>query len=170
MWLPNFWYDWNWIIGFLTVVHPFLWRDDLKQMIKETELYQSGPFHFRSFPGSLASNTKGVVALVLMVEVDWENVLSGLDYFCVSCHGENPLSPCGHPFIFFTLYHNQLSALERQNIIQVINHHLGQTGLVHLHGFLVLDELVTLKQNIKIKLNSCWHYALINPISAYLFR
>jgi hypothetical protein len=90
-------------IGFLSRVSPYLWRDDLKDMIKESELFQSNPFQFRLYPGSLSSIKKGAVAPVLMVEVERENVLSGLDFFCKSFDGENPLSPCGIPYLFLTL-------------------------------------------------------------------
>jgi len=50
-------------------------------MIKETELYQKDPFQFRLFPGSLSCNKKGLSAPVLMVEVERDQVLMGLDFF-----------------------------------------------------------------------------------------
>jgi len=87
-----------------------------------------------------------------MVEEERENVLSGLDYFYKSFDGENPLSPCGIPYLFLTLYQNKVSDLERASIIQDIKIHIGQVDIVHLHGFCNIDTPVTLKQNINIKL------------------
>jgi len=138
-------------------------------MIKETELYQSDPFQFCLFQGSLSSNKQGCMAPVLMVEVERENILSGLDYFCASFDGENPLSPCGHSFVFFTLYHNQLTVIERENIIQDNNHHIGDFDIVHLHSFQDLDGLITLKQNIKVKLRKLLLALCANQSTKRLF-
>jgi hypothetical protein len=52
-------------IGFLSQVSPHLWRNDLKDTIKETELFQAHPFQFRLYLGLLSSNRKGAVAPVL---------------------------------------------------------------------------------------------------------
>jgi hypothetical protein len=52
-------------------------------MIKETELYQEDPFQFRLFPGSLSCNKKGLSTPVLMVEVERDQVLMGLDFLQV---------------------------------------------------------------------------------------
>jgi hypothetical protein len=112
-------------IGFLTRVRPFTWREDLRDMIKNSLEWRENPFQFRLFFGSSSSNKKGVMAPVLMVEVERDNVSSGMDYFCNMFDSENPLSPCGIPYLFFSLYQNSLSDSERINIIQDTKHHVG---------------------------------------------
>jgi hypothetical protein len=92
------------------------------------------------------------MASVLMVEVERDNVSAGLEFFCNIFDGENPLSPCGIPYLFFTLYQNTLSDSERIRIIQDINHHVGQYQLTRLYGLTNIDTLVTLKQNVKVTL------------------
>jgi hypothetical protein len=72
------------------------------------------------------------MAPVLMVEVEWDNVSLGLDFFCTMFDGDLPLSLCGIPYIFFTLYQNTLSDTERINIIRDINHHVGHYQLIRL--------------------------------------
>lgn len=138
-------------------------------MIKESELFQSNPFQFRLYPGSLSSIKKGAVAPVLMVEVKRENVLSGLDFFCKSFDGENPLSPCGIPFLFLMLYQNKQSHLERSSKIQDINIHISKIDIVHLDGFCNIDTLVTLRQNVTIKLRKPLLALCVNQSSSRLF-
>jgi hypothetical protein len=135
-------------------------------MIKETELYQADPFQFRLFPGSLACHRKGLSAPVLMVEVERDQVLMGLDYFCRSFDGENPLSPCGIPYPFFTLYQNQLSDDDRFRIIQDIQLHINDVDIFHLYGF---ELMVTLRQNVTIKLRKLLMALCANKTNHRLF-
>jgi hypothetical protein len=137
-------------IGFLTSVRPFTWREDLRDMIKNSLEWRENPFQFRLFFGSISSNKKGVMAPVLMVEVERDNVSSGMDYFCNMFDSENPLSPCGIPYLFFSLYQNSLSDSERINIIQDTNHHVGHYQLLRLYGLTNVDTaLRKLLLNIK---------------------
>jgi len=140
-------------IGFLSRIRPFAWCNDLKNMIKDTELWKSDPFQFLLYPGSLSRNKKGAMAPVMMVETEWEKVSTGLDFFCHAFDGDNPLSPCRFSYPFFTLYQNQLSDSERQSIIQDSLRHIGEVDLIHLHGFQNIDVLVTPRQNIKVQLH-----------------
>jgi hypothetical protein len=133
-------------VGFLTRVRPFVWRGDLRNEIKNTALWQSSPFQFHLFPGSLSWNKKGIMAPVMMVEVERDEVSTGLEFF--------PLSSCGLSYLFFTLYQNQLTDLERFDIIRDANHHIGEVDLLHLHGFQEIDSLVALKQGVKVQLRS----------------
>lgn len=87
-----------------------------------------------------------------MVEVERDNISLGLDFFCKMFDGDSPFSPCGIPYIFFTLYQNTLSDVVRIHIIQDINHHVGHYQLIRLYGLTNIDTFVTLKQNIKITL------------------
>jgi hypothetical protein len=139
-------------IGFLARVHPFTWREDIRDTIKDSIEWKENPFQFRLFFGSLSSNKKGEMAPVLMVEVERDNISLGLDFFCKMFDGDSPFSPCGIPYIFFTLYQNTLSDVERIRIIQDINHHVGHYQLIRLYGLTNIDTFVTLKQNIKITL------------------
>jgi len=138
-------------------------------MIKETELYQADPFQFRLFPGSLACHRKGLSAPVLMVEVERDQVLMGLDYFCRSLDGENPLSPCGIPYPFFTLYQNQLANDDRFRIIQDIQLHINDVDIVHLYSFTDIELMVTLRQNKTIKLRKLLMALCANKTSNRLF-
>jgi len=139
-------------IGFLSRVRPFVWREDLRNIIKNTALWKSDPFQFRLYPGSLSCNKKGVMSPVMMVEAERGKVHIGIEFFCHAFDGDNPLSPCGIAYPFFTLYQNQLTDSERESIIQDSLHHITEVDLIHLHGFQDLDTLVTLKQNIKVQL------------------
>jgi hypothetical protein len=151
-------------VGFLSRVLPFLWRDDLRKMIKDTPEWLEDPFQFRLYPGSSSCNKKGMMASVLMVEIERDNISLGLDFFRNNFDGENPLSPCGLPYLIFTLYQNQLSDMERHGIIQDVKFHIGGTRLLHLYGIKDIDTPVTLKQNITICLRNlllglCGHQA-----------
>jgi len=139
-------------IGFLSRVWPFIWRDDLRDMIKDSQEWAEDLFHFRLYPGSLSCNKKGAMAPVLMVTVERENVNLGIDFFCNNFDGENPLPPCGIPYLFLTLYKNQLSDDEHFNIIQDTNLHIGKTQLIHLYGLKDFDTPIALKQNIANRL------------------
>jgi hypothetical protein len=139
-------------IGFLASVRPFTWREDLRLAIKGTLEWQENPFHFCMFFGSISSNKKNAAAQVLMIEVEHNNLHAGLDYFCNMFDDENPLSPCGIPYLFLTLYQNTLSNGERATIIADINHHVGHTQLIRLYGLKDIDTIITLRQNIKVKL------------------
>jgi len=92
------------------------------------------------------------MAQVLMVEVERDNIAAGMDFFCNMFDGENPLSPCGIPYLFLTLYQNSLSDGERAKIIEDINHHVGDVQLIRLYGLKNIDGYVTLKQNVKVQL------------------
>jgi hypothetical protein len=139
-------------IGFLSRVRPFTRREDLSLTIHDSSEWISNPFHFCLYPGSISCNKKGSMAPVLMVDIEWNAIPHGLDYFCKVFEGENPLSPCDIPYLFLTLYQNQFGDEERLQIIQDINHHIGQVSLLYIHGLQDIDNLVTLKQNIVIKL------------------
>jgi hypothetical protein len=139
-------------IGFLTGVCPFDWREDFRNEIKDMALWQSSPLQFRLFPGSLSCNKKCIMAPVMMVELERDEVSSGLEFFCHAFTGDNPLSSCGLSYLFFTPYQNQLMDSECFNIIQDAIHHIGEVELLHLHGFQEIDTLVTLKQGIKVQL------------------
>jgi hypothetical protein len=139
-------------IGFLSRVRSFLWRDDLKEMIKDTQEWQENPFQFRLYFGSISSNKRGEMAPVLMVEVEGDNINLGMDFFCNIFDGETPLSPCGIAYLFLTLYKNMLTVAERVKIIQDINLHTGHCQLIRLYGLQDIDTLVTLKQGVKIRL------------------
>jgi len=156
-------------IGFLSHVRPYLWRADLRDMIKGSDLYLSDPFQFRLYPGSLSCNKKGISAPVLMIEVEREHILTGLDFFCKTFDSVNPLSPCGISYPFFTLYQNQLSDGERFTIIQDINLHIGDVDIVHLYGFQDIETMVTLKQNVKIKLGKLLLALYANQTNNHLF-
>jgi hypothetical protein len=139
-------------IGFLTGVCPFDWREDFRNEIKDMALWQSSPLQFRLFPGSLSCNKKCIMAPVMMVELERDEVSSGLEFFCHAFTGDNPLSSCGLSYLFFTPYQNQLMDSECFNIIQDAIHHIGEVELLHLHGFQEIDTLVTLKQGINVQL------------------
>jgi hypothetical protein len=139
-------------IGFLSRVCQFTWRNDLRLMIKDTLEWPENPFQFRLYFGSISCNKKGTMAQVLMVEVERDNIAAGMDFFCNMFDGENPLSPCGIPYLFLTLYQNSLSDNERAKIIEDINHHVGDVQLIRLYGLKNIDGYVTLKQNVKVQL------------------
>jgi len=119
-------------------------------MIKDSQDWVENPFHFRLYPGSLSCNKKGVMAPVLMVEVEREHVNIGIDFFCNNFDGENPFSPCGLSYLFLTLYKNQLTDTKRFHIIQDTNFHICQVKLIHLFGLQDIDTTVALKQDIMI--------------------
>jgi hypothetical protein len=87
-----------------------------------------------------------------MVEVKRENIAAGLDFFCNVFDGKNPISPCGIPYFFLTLYQNTVTNSERLQIIYDINHHVSYTQLVRLYGLKDVDTPITLQQNIMVKL------------------
>jgi hypothetical protein len=41
-------------LGFLSRVRPFLWQEDLRDMIKDSQDWAKNPFHFHLYPGSLS--------------------------------------------------------------------------------------------------------------------
>jgi len=139
-------------IGFLSRVRPFIWREDIKTIIQSTALWQSDPFQFRLFPGSLSCHKKSLMCPVLMVETERDKIAEGLEFFCHAFDGENPLSPCGIAYPFFTLYQNQLTDEDRLSIIQDSLHHTGEVSLIHLHGLQDVNNLVSLRQNIQVQL------------------
>jgi hypothetical protein len=139
-------------IGFLSRVRPFTWRDDLRSSIKESLEWQESPFNFRMFFGSISCNKRSSMAPVLMVEVEREHISTGLNFFCNVFDGDTPLSPCGIPYLFLTLYQNTLTDSERLKIINDTNHYIGYTQLVRLYGLKDIDTPITLQQNVTIKL------------------
>jgi hypothetical protein len=112
-------------------------------LIKDSLEWRENPFQFCLYFGSTSSNKKGEMALVLMVEVEYDNFNSGLDYICSTFDGDNPFSPCGIAYLFFTLYQNMLTDRERININQDITHHTGHSQLICLYGLQDIDTLVT---------------------------
>jgi hypothetical protein len=94
-------------VGFLSRVLPFLWRDDLRKMIKDTPEWLEDPFQFRLYPGSISCNKKGMMAPVLMVEIERDNVSLGLDFFRNNFDGENPVS--------IQVYSGHLSSIPQSN-------------------------------------------------------
>jgi hypothetical protein len=139
-------------IGFISRVRPFTWREDLQTLIKDSYEWRKNPFHFRMFFGSISCNKKSSTAPVLMVEVEREKITAGLDFFCNVFDGENPVSPCGIPYLFLTLYQNSFTDNERSKIIEDINHHIGFTQLIRLYGLKDIDTPITLQQNVSVKL------------------
>jgi hypothetical protein len=137
-------------LGFLSHVRPFIWREDLCLMIRATPEWKADPFHFRFYPGSVACNKKGIMAPVLMINVERKKISSGLELFHQQFDGTNPLSPCGIPYLFLTLLKNQLTDSERKAIIGEINHHIGLTHIIHVYGLGNLDTQVTLKQHVRL--------------------
>jgi len=82
-------------IGFLLQVQSFLWQDDLKDMIKDTQEWRENPFQFCLYFGLISSNKKGEMAPVLMVEVQCNNINLGLDFFCSTFEMQlTPLLEC----------------------------------------------------------------------------
>jgi hypothetical protein len=157
-------------LGFLSRVWPFIWRKDLWLMIKGTSAWKADPFHFRFYPGSIACNKKGITAPVLMLNVEREKVSSGLEFFRQQFDGSNPLSPCGIPYLFFTLLHIQLTDSERKAILDDINHHIGETHIVHVHRFKDLDTQVTLRQNVTIQFQKLLLGLCAPPTIGCLYR
>jgi hypothetical protein len=80
------------------------------------------------------------MAPVPMVEIEHDNVSQGLDYFCSMFDSLGYSLPLLH---LSALYHNWLTDAERVNIINDINHHVGQVQLLHLYGLWNIDTLVT---------------------------
>jgi hypothetical protein len=87
-----------------------------------------------------------------MVEVEREKITAGLYFFCNVFDGENPVSPCGIPYLFLTLYQNSFTDNERSKIIEDINYHIGFTQLIRLYGLKDIDTPITLQQNVSVKL------------------
>jgi len=139
-------------VGFLSRVCPFIWREDLHNMIKDTHEWRENPFHSRLYPGSLSCNKHGMMVPVLMIDVERDNISSGLDIFREQFDRSTPLSPCGIPYLFFTVLQNQLTNTERKAIIDDINHHISSTQFVHVYGLSDIYTLVTLWQNVTIRL------------------
>ena len=59
-------------------------------------------------------------------------------------------SPLVEFHTYSTLLQNQLTDLEQKAIINDINHHIGETHIVHMYGLKDLDTQVTLRQNVTI--------------------
>jgi hypothetical protein len=140
------------LIGILSRVRPFTWREDLKQEIKTTDAWNTAPFHFRLYPGTFSSNLNGAMTHVMMVEVDRPNINKGLKFFQDTFDGENKVSRCNIPYLFFCLYKNSLTDAERKQIIYNNELYISHTGIVHVQGFKDIDTVVMLQQNIKVKL------------------
>jgi len=138
-------------IGFLSRVRSIAWREDQKEFIKQTDEWKENPFSFKLYHGTLSLNKKGKMTPLLMVKVARPQLSIGLSYFQEIFDGDRPSSPCGIPYLFFTLYQNQLSEEERESIITDSNFHMGQISLIHLQGILDVDAYVCLWQNITIQ-------------------
>jgi len=156
-------------IGFLSRVRPFVWREDMRTLIQSTALWQSNPFQFRLYPGSLSCHKKGIICPVLMVETERDKIAEGLEFFCHAFDGENPLSPCGIAYPFFTLYQNQLSDEDRLSIIQDSLHHTGEVSLIHLDGLQDVNNLVILWQHIQVQLRKLLLGLRVNQSNHQLF-
>jgi hypothetical protein len=65
-----------------------------------------------------------------------------------------PSPPYGIPYLFITLYQNQLNDSDCQDIIHDIHHHTYEVSLIHLHGFHNIDSLATLKRNVATSLQN----------------
>lgn len=142
------------LIGILTRVRPFTWRDDLKQSIMNTDTWKKSPFYFRLYYGTFSSNVKSTMTPVLMVEVDRPNIEQGLALFRETFNGEHKLSPNDIPYVFFSLYKNRFTNEERAKIVYDNELHLRQTEVIHMHGIKDIDSIVTLKQNVSVKLRN----------------
>jgi len=92
-----------------------------------------------------------MMAPVLMVEVARPQLQIGLSVFQNQFDGDNLTSPCAIPYLFFTLFQNQLSDEEHEQIIKDSNHHTGNVSIIHLHGILDIDVIVHLRQNVCIQ-------------------
>ena len=128
-------------IGFLSRVRSFAQREDQREFIRQTEEWKEIPFSFKLYHGTLSLNKKGMMAPVLMVEVAWPQLQIGLSFFQNQFDGDKLTSPCAIPYLFFTLFQNQLSDEERECIIKDSNHHTGNVSIIHLQGILVLMRL-----------------------------
>jgi hypothetical protein len=148
-------------IGFLSRVQPFAWRDDQSKFIKQTSEWKADPFHFKLYHGTFSLNRKGLMTPVLMVDVDRPNIKRGLAVFQALFDGEQPSSPCLIPYLFFTLYQNQLTDEEREQIISDSNQYTGQTSITHIQGFINIDIIVHMKQNVYI----CLRHLLLSNCS-----
>jgi hypothetical protein len=140
------------LIGFLTRVRPFTWRDDLKQAIMTSEEWKQYPFHFRLYFGTFSSNIKGTMTPVMMVEIDRPNIDQGLKFFKETFDGDNHFSSCDIPYVFFSLYKNRFTEDERAKIVYDNELHMRQVSTIHMQGIKDVDTIVTLKQNVKVKL------------------
>jgi hypothetical protein len=89
-----------------------------------------------------------------MVEVDHPSISTGLSYFQNFFDGEKKLSPCNLPYTFYTLYQNRLSDEERFEIIKDSKRFTDCVSIIHLKGFTDIDQIVTLKKNVKVKLRT----------------
>jgi hypothetical protein len=156
-------------IGFLSRVRPFVWREDMRTLIKSTALWQSDSFQLWLYPGSLSCNEKGLMCPVLMVETERDKVEEVLEFFWHAFDGENPLPPCGISHPFFTLYQNQLSVEDRLSIVQDSLHHIGEVSLIHLHGLQDINNLVTLWQSIQVQLRKLLLGLRANQSNHHLF-
>lgn len=132
-------------IGFLSRVCSFTWT-----FIQQSQKGISDPFPFKLYHGSLSLNEKGLMTPVLMVDVARSHIQCGLSFFQEFFDGELPYSPCSIPYLFFTLYQNQLSDDERECNVNDSISHTGQVSLIHLHDILDIDAMVRRKQNIAV--------------------
>jgi len=86
--------------------------------------WKDNPFSFKLYHGTLSLNKKGKMTPILMVDVARLQLPIGLSFFQELFDGDRPSSPCGIPYLFFTLYQNQLSDEERESI-------MTQTSILH---------------------------------------
>lgn len=141
-------------IGFLSRVWPILWREDLKKYIKNTKEGQFSPFHFCLYHSTLSCNRKGIMAPVLMVDIDRNSIEEGINFFRSCYDGKSTLSTCSIPYLFFLLCQNQLTDDECCDIINDALQHTGQVSLVHLSGIKDVDAQGRLQQNVFVKLRT----------------
>ena len=140
------------LVGFLTRVRSFTWRDDLKSDIMATDQWKAAPFFFRLYPGTLSSNLKSAMSPILLVEVDRPKIEIGINFFKEVFDNENKVSSCSIAYPFFCLYKNRLSNEERFQIINDSKQHTENISIIHIAGIKNIDVMVTLKQNVQVKL------------------
>jgi hypothetical protein len=142
------------LIGILSRVQHFAWRADQRDIILNTPAWKENPFYLRLYPGTLSCNSKSTMTNVMMVEVDRSNITSGIQYFQTHFDGVNKLSPSNIPYSFYTLYQNRLNDEERLEIIKDSKRFTDCVSILHMKGIADIDQIVTLKRNIKVKLRT----------------
>lgn len=142
------------LIGLISRVSPITWRDDLKREIMSMEEWSNNPFYFRLYPSTLSSNLKGAMTPVLLIDVDRPNIDLGMNFFRTLFDGENKISSCGAAYTFFSLYKNKLTDDDRIKIINDNELHVGHMCYIHMQGIKDIDAIVSLKQNVPVKLRT----------------
>jgi hypothetical protein len=140
------------LIGFLSRIRPFTWREDLKRYIMETPQWKANPFHFHLYFGTLSSNLKAAMTPIMLIEVDRPKIEQGLHFFRTTMDDEQRISSNGIPYPFFSLYKNRLSDEERLQIITDSRQHTDNISIIHINGLGNIDNLITLKKQVQVQL------------------